>query len=508
MEFKQYLTDGLAYKKSDNLLDKMNQYISPEVPVVKKREGPIVITKSNKVEEKVITKKTPSKNKIRIIILTEQIEKTETSYTAKKFKQEGKKLGHNVYTVFMDGAYITTDNGITTIHNSDDKKGFVVSSEDTVAIVRGSVTKKDGWMDLLSQIEKANICCVNSRSTIGVCADKYRTYIRLTDYGLKQPKTMLIPTAESALTVVEHLDVTYPVIIKTLRGSKGIGVLFVESERSLESIIQLIFKSDDIELLMQEYIKTEFDVRVLVLGGQILAAMKRDVIEGDFRSNYSRGGKVSDFKLTKMEVEQCILAAKAVNGIYVGVDFIPGKNRDKDLPYFLEVNSSPGTEGIEEASGDNIIKTVIQHFEDPKHRFSVPVECGYKEVINIEPFGNIVAKFDTGNSGYNVLHAEDIKYNDTSVTWTSFDNKMTSKIVDRINIQVGDIVDERFLVTFDVTFLGVVYKDVRFALDDRDGKSTTILLCKDFMSRLNVMVNPRRKFIVTTAYSVKGQNEN
>jgi len=333
MEFKKFMNDGIEIKKKSTLVDKIDQHITSGLSTIKKwtkpREKPV---KKEPIKEAKPVKKVKQKEQIRVVVLSDEPEKNGLFHTAKRVKEEGAKLGYEVYIVFVDGAYILVENGKRTIHNSDDKKGFVIDSKDTFVLVRGSITKKDAWMDLLSQIEKANICCINSRSTVGVCADKYRTYLRLSDYGLNQPKTMLIPNAESTVSTIENLGAKYPVIIKTLRGSKGIGVLFVESERSLEAIVQLVYKNDDIELLVQEYIKTKFDVRVLVVNGRVLAAMKRDVIEGDFRSNYSQGGNVSEFELTELEIEQCILAAKAVNGLYVGVDFIPGKNRDKDLP--------------------------------------------------------------------------------------------------------------------------------------------------------------------------------
>jgi len=444
-------------------------------------------------------------DKLRFIVLSDEPKNQELFHTAKRIVEESERLGYDVYIVFIDGAYITYEDEIRRIHNIDDPKGFVIDNKDTVAIVRGSITRKDGWLDLLSQIEKANICCVNSRQTVNVCADKYRTYLRLQDFGLNQPRTVLIPNADSIDIAIEKLDSNYPVIVKTLRGSKGIGVIFIESERSLEAIVQLVYKDDNLELLLQEYIKTEFDVRVLVLGGKIIASMRRDVIEGDFRSNFSRGGKVDNFKLTELEMEQCILAAKAVNGIYVGVDFIPGKNREKDLPYILEVNSSPGTEGIESATKENLIGILLEHFDDSKHRFSVPIECGYKEVVEIEPFGYLVAKFDTGNTGYNVIHAEDINVKDKKITWRLFDKKVTSDLIDTIKVNVGglrDYVEDRYVIKLDVKFLGILYTDVIFTLDDRSDRSH-ILLCVEFMSKLNVMVNPRRKFIVTTKYSIE-----
>src|SRR6056300_1631312 len=209
-------------------------------------------------------------DKLRILVLSDEPENSELFHTAKRIQEEGPKLGHKTYVVFIDGAYIKNEDGIKTIHNIDDDKGFEINDENTIAIVRGSITRKDAWLDLLSQLEKAGVCCINSRTTVNICADKYRTYLRLADYGLEQPKTVLVPNKDGVDKAVENLGTGFPMIMKTLRGSKGVGVIFVESERSLDSIVQLIYKeSEDAQLLIQEYIKIPFDVRVLVLGGKV-----------------------------------------------------------------------------------------------------------------------------------------------------------------------------------------------------------------------------------------------
>ena len=115
-------------------------------------------------------------------------------------------------------------------------------------------------------------------------------------------------------------------------------------------------------ILLQEYIKTDWDARVVTLGGQILGAMKRKVITGDFRSNVSIGAETENMELTDLEIEYSLKAAKVVHGNVVGVDFIPSKNREKDPPYFLEVNSSPGFLGIEEATKQSITKVVLEKY--------------------------------------------------------------------------------------------------------------------------------------------------
>ena len=94
-------------------------------------------------------------------------------------------------------------------------------------------------------------------------------------------------------------------------------------------------------------------------------------------------------KLTELEIEESLKAAKAVNGVWTAVDFIPSKNREKEPPFMLEVNSSPGTEGMEEATGMNIAKDVIKFFHDKINRYKVPTECGYREIVSIQPLGDM-----------------------------------------------------------------------------------------------------------------------
>jgi ribosomal protein S6--L-glutamate ligase len=441
---------------------------------------------------------------LRLLIITDEPEKAKEFHTADRLREECDKLKYPNYLFKLTGGYTTYKDGVRRFHNKDDKKGFEIDS-DTVAVIRGSVTRKDSWLDYVSILERANVCLVNSRQCISVCADKYRTSLRLADYGLTEPKTILINDPENSVEQVEEAGLKFPIILKTLRGSKGVGVLFVESAKALDSIVQLVHKQDeDTDLLAQQYIKTDYDVRAHVLGGKLIAAMKRPVIEGDFRSNVSQGSEPENIKLTELEIEDCLRAAKAVGGLWSAVDFIPSKNREKEPPYFLEVNSSPGTEGIEDATKLNISNIVISHFADKENRYKVPTECGYKEVLTIKPFGEIIAKFDTGNSGMPVIHTDKYKVSGRQIRWTLLGKTITSDIVRKEEISVGGLRDydeTRYVVKLDVEFAGGFYKDVEFTLDDRDER-TLILLDRAFMNRLNVMVNPQRKYVITTKYSL------
>ena len=436
----------------------------------------------------------------RVVVLS--VENNDNSTTAKRIKEESDKLGLANYVISLDGANLSYDKTYK-IHEAGDEKGFDISSSDTVVFVRGTPTR-DSSLDLISELEKIGICCVNSRLTITTAADKYRTYIKLKDYGLTQPKTVLIPNQDELENAVKKLDTKFPIIMKTLRGSKGVGVLFIESERALTSIVQLMYKTDSSsDLLIQEYIKSDFDVRVIVLGGKIVGTMQRDVVEGDFRSNYSQGAKVKSYKLSDLETEQCLLASKALDGILTAVDFIPSANPKTAPPFILEVNSSPGSEGIESAnSGLNVAKTILEHFKDVASRRTTPVQCGFEEVVSIDPFGELEAKFDTGNSAFSVLHAEDIVVKGNKITFTLKDKTITTNLIKTYDAKTGGGNDERPVVQLPMEFAGSTY-DVMFGLNDRDDFTTECLLNRYVMSEfLNVMVNPARKYVISTKYTL------
>ena len=442
-------------------------------------------------------------DKYRILVVSASLDKDRMYHTAERFTVEAKKMGHEVYVCKVEGAIITFENNVYKIFNSDDEEGFEIN-KDTVAIVRGSIRFKKSYLDILSRLEKIGVCMVNNRETVEISADKYRTYIKLQDFGLTQPKTVLIPNEDTWKDALKSLDSKFPIIMKTLEGSKGVGVLFIESERQIESLIQLLYsQNENVDLLIQEYIKTDNDIRVIVLGGKVIASMKREVVEGDFRSNVSQGAKVEEYSLTELEVEQCLLAAKAVDGSWTAVDFIPSKNPKKIPPHILEVNHSPGTEGIEEATGKNIVKEIINFYSNSDNRYPVAFEVGYFEIVNIKPFGDVVAKFDTGNgASASTIHADKLDVKGKKVTWTYEGKTIKSKIQRVVKVDVGglnDYSEERYSVLLDFEFAGSLYKNVEFLLDDREDRSP-ILLNRELMRQMNVMVNPRRKYIVTTKY--------
>ena len=440
-----------------------------------------------------------------LIVSGEPDDERKYFHTAQRLKDEAESMNIPAYVLFAEKGSIQLESRNPTtykIYNEDDKKGFEIKPHNTVAIIRRSVSDSDSRLDLVSQLEKAGVCCVNPRQTIQICSDKYWTGLKLADVGITTPKSALIQDEDTIPKALEAVGEKYPLILKTLSGSKGVGVLFIESRRSLDSTCQLLWKiNKNTELLLQSYIKADFDVRVHVLGDTVLATMRRDVAEDDFRSNYSLGAKVKPYKLSEEEKIICLKAAKAVGGVWTAVDFIKDK---KDKVYVLEVNNSPGTEGIEKATKENIVKNVLEYFKDKSKWSRTPTPCGYYETVEIEPFGLLIGKFDTGNSNLKaVIHAEDVKIKDDKVTFTCKGKTLTCKLEGKYRTQHAGGLEERYFIKRDITFLGHTYKDVDFGLDDRSEFVTDVLLNREIMNSFNVMVNPAKKYLMTTIKEIK-----
>lgn len=441
-----------------------------------------------------------SEKEFNILILSSHSEQNESGLhiTARRLADECIKAKVSFYILFTESARLElNDDGTYTAYNIDDKKGFVVSHDKTIAITRGSVMAKFNARNIISQLEKGSIFCINYRDTIEICSDKYRTILRISESGVPTPRTASIQGLDDMDNAIERVGGKFPFILKTLQGSKGIGVIMVESAANLKSTLQLIWKiNEDEEMLLQEYIKHDFDVRVHVLGGDVIASMKRHNTGDDFRSNYSLGGKVEAYEMSEEEKEVCIKASKAVGGSWTGVDYIL-KNKK---PFVIEVNSSPGSEGIEKATKENIVKEVLEWSMDKKNWNKKTREIGYKEIVEINGL-SLDAKFDTGNGMFCVIHADKHKIDKDKklVYWWDNGKKYTNEYLGMVEIEVGGVegnVETRPKIHLDMFFNGTLYKDVIFTIGDRTGR-TTVLTNRKFMKRANVSVNPAQKYLVT-----------
>lgn len=295
-------------------------------------------------------------------------EKESGEKTADLFIKEGEKLGLKAFKIEVSGIYSDLDkDGNRYIYDgmAEKERKFLVD-EDTIIFVRAPMTKRKGWSNLLTQLERAGVCCVNTRGCMEITSDKYRTSLYLAEAELTQPKTVLIHHPEKALDAMERLGSKYPVILKTLTGSLGIGVIKIDSESSLHSTVQLLYKLDpNMGVLLQDMIDDiKFDIRAHVIGGKFHGAIMRPMVKKDFRSNVSLGSVPKPIELTDLEIEHVEKAARTVDGLWVGVDIFPSKDRKKEPPIFIEVNSTPGTAGYRDATGENLPRNVLLKFRN------------------------------------------------------------------------------------------------------------------------------------------------
>lgn len=212
---------------------------------------------------------------------------------------------------------------------------------------------------VLRQFEMMGVYPANESVAISRSRDKLRSMQLLSRKGIGMPITGFASKPDDVKDLLDMVGGA-PVVIKLLEGTQGIGVVLAETRKAAESVIEA-FMGLKANIMVQEYIKEAggADIRCFVIGDKVIAAMKRQGAEGEFRSNLHRGGTASLVKITPLERKTAIDAAKIMGLNVAGVDLL----RSERGPLVMEVNSSPGLEGIEAATGKDIASLIIEFIE-------------------------------------------------------------------------------------------------------------------------------------------------
>ena len=300
----------------------------------------------------------------------------------KLYIDSAKKVGIEIFNVEYTGLYISESNGKLFLNSLDfNEDGNVImptesgeakyqnpieiNPKNTLIFSRGlgtfGYTTNRRWVDIIKGLEDKGFKTIPTIKTWDICSSKYYCDQLFKSNGLRTPKTIPITYSDDAERAVKEGGLKFPLILKASSGSQtGVGVIIAESMRSLHATVQMLtFLKPYVDLLVQEYIEIDYDIRVLVSNGEVLAAMKRNVISGDIRSNASLGAKTETIELTDIEKETSVKVAELVEGDLVGVDLLPAKNRETEQPYILEVNGTPGLGGIEEVTKDKSVTQEI-----------------------------------------------------------------------------------------------------------------------------------------------------
>ena len=395
---------------------------------------------------------------------------------------------------------------ISNIDGEDTEIEFDLSK--TICFTRAGVLEDETGLALLSTFENAGAFMINTRNGMLTCDNKMSAYISFERDNIPTPRTALISNEKGLIHAHEKLGGKYPVIMKTLTGTQGIGVSVVESEKSMVSVAQSLWKFGA-ALLLQEFLKFDFDIRTIVVDGRILASTKRISAKKDFRSNRHREATTEPYKLSDEERIVVLQAARSVGAYMVGVDHATVNNQ----LYVLECNGSPGVGSefalyntakredtyIGKTTTDNVIKELFDYLTQDVHRkYSFTREAGFHERVNIDGYGPVRAKLDTGNGTVaSMFHVDKIDVSGKTVKWEKDGKKFTSKLQGESQAtRMGDI-DERPIVFVDLTFNNKFYTDVPIGLTTKDSRST-FLVNRDLLTRFKVNVNPNRKFVLSS----------
>ena len=448
---------------------------------------------------------------IQVAILT-KINADSKSVVSNMISKECKKRNIPCHIINTSEAWVSKNDLekgtllVSNIDGEDTEIEFELSK--TICFTRAGVLEDETGLALLSTFENAGAFMINTRNGMLTCDNKMSAYISFERDNIPTPRTALISNEKGLIHAHEKLGGKYPVIMKTLTGTQGIGVSVVESEKSMVSVAQSLWKFGA-ALLLQEFLKFDFDIRTIVVDGRILASTKRISAKKDFRSNRHREATTEPYKLSDEERIVVLQAARSVGAYMVGVDHAIVNNQ----LYVLECNGSPGVGSdfalyntakredtyIGKTTTDNVIKELFDYLTQDVHRtYSFTREAGFHERISIDGYGPVRAKLDTGNGTVaSMFHVDKINVSGKTVKWEKDGKKFTSKLEGESQAtRMGDI-DERPIVFVDLTFNNKFYTDVPIGLTTKDSRST-FLVNRDLLTRFKVNVNPNRKFVLSS----------
>jgi ribosomal protein S6--L-glutamate ligase len=278
------------------------------------------------------------------------------NYSTKRLKEEALKRGHKVKIVKYRECYASIEQNNPTVSY----RGEDLAKYDAVIPRIATYMTRYGTA-IVRQLEMQGVYSLSSSIAINRSRDKLRSMQLLAKAGVGIPKTVFSRNSTDIDDLIEKIG-GMPVIIKLARGVHGNGVVLAESKKAAKSVLQAFYLSNDdgTNILLQEFIQESagVDIRTFVVGSRVIASMKRQSLDDDFRSNLHKGASAVPIKLTEEERKTAIKAARAMGLNVAGVDMM----RSSRGPLVLEVNASPGF-GIEKVTGRDVASAMIEYVE-------------------------------------------------------------------------------------------------------------------------------------------------
>lgn len=278
------------------------------------------------------------------------------NYSTKRLVEEAKARGHEVKVIKYKNCYAAIEQSKPQVYY----KGKPLGEFDAIIPRIASNMTRYGTA-ILRQMEMSGTYSVIPSIAINRSRDKLRSLQLLAKSGVGIPKTVVSRNTVDIDDLLEQLG-GMPVIIKLARGTHGNGVVLAETKKAAKSVLQAFYLTNDdgTNILLQEFVKESAgtDIRAFVVGSRVVASMKRQSLDDDFRSNLHKGGEGTIVKLTDEETKMAVKAAKAMGLAIAGVDMM----RSDRGPLILEVNASPGF-GIEKVTGRDVASKIIEYVE-------------------------------------------------------------------------------------------------------------------------------------------------
>ncbi len=280
-------------------------------------------------------------------------------YSTSRLVEAARQRGHEVRVVDVLHCYMNITSSLPSVHYKRHGKGKDEELQFDAVIPRIGASVTEYGTAVLRQFEVADTYSINESVAISRSRDKLRAHQLLARKGVGMPITAYAHSANATNELIRIVGKP-PLIVMVMSSTQGRGVLLAETHKAAESLINA-FRDLGTNFLVQEFIKEAqgSDIRCFVIGGRVIAAMQRSAAEGEFRSNLHRGGTASVVRLTPEERALAVRAAGVMGLDLAGVDII----RSARGPLVLEVNSSPGLEGIENATGKDVAGAIIDYLE-------------------------------------------------------------------------------------------------------------------------------------------------
>lgn len=460
-----------------------------------------------------------------------------------RFRDSAKKYDVNIYPIDVDVIkYKLTPDGDLEI----DGVG-VFSKRDTLFMFRHAVriantpdekkVTQTNVKNFKSLLKSNGFMLSNDASVAGICKSKTKTFDILKKNNVSTIDTFTITRSDYESQNMDSIDglqkyldknsLNFPIVLKLVDGTQGIGVIKCQDISTLSSVSQYIVRKEG-RFLLQPFCEIDYDIRVHVFCKTlkpesasvddfvVVGSMRRDKVAGDFRTNYSLGGHISEYHLSKEEKRLAKEAAKAIGSVWCGVDIchdnLSGKN------YVLEVNSSPALKGITKVASEAPTDLMVKHIKkalsgkvDDKEKMSNRELVSYNETIYLDGIP-VIGNFDTGNSVLPAYKSHHFEEKDGHIEFKVGGQLVKKKIVRRKSVlHGGQKSEERPVVKFDLSFNGKTLKDVEVCVrgltkdeikrEERTGKKVKerVLLSTDVIDKLNLIVHPDRdeKFMKT-----------